>query len=328
MPASPGPLSSPPDGPDERQAAVSIELHPLGPFRLDLTAWALRRRARNRIDIWDGDTYRRALVVDGQPLAVEVTQLPRRRLSTLTLTISGLPGTLSENRVALARQVVETGLGLRVDLRPFYRLARRDPHLAGLVTRFRGLKPPRFPSLFEALVNAVACQQLSLEVGITLLNRLTDAHGIAIAGVRPPLAAFPEPAALAVAFPADLRQLGFSNRKAETLVRLAVAVLDGSLDELDLSSLPRAEASAALQGLSGIGRWSAEYALLRGLGRLEVYPGDDVGARNKLRGFLGLSEPPDYATVNQLTAPWAPFQGMVYFHLLLQGLAERGTLAP
>jgi len=306
---------------------VSIELRPTGPFRLDLTAWALRRRARNRIDVWDG-AYRRALVIHGQAMAVEVTQLTRRRPTILTLTISGPPRTLSQARIALAQEVVETSLGLDVDLSPFYRLARDgDPHLDDLVSRFRGLKPPRFPSLFEALVNAVACQQFSLEAGLTLLNRLTEAYGLVPAGLHPAMAAFPEPVALAGASPADLRQLGFSNRKAESLIGLGIAVLDGSLDDLGLASLPRAEASNALQGLAGIGRWSAEYALLRGLGRLDVYPGDDVGARNKLRSFLGLSAPPDYAAVNRLTAPWAPFQGMVYFHLLLHGLAERGALA-
>jgi DNA-3-methyladenine glycosylase II len=67
--------------------------------------------------------------------------------------------------------------------------------------------------------------------------------------------------------------------------------------------------------------------LLRGLGRLDVYPGDDVGARNKLRTFLCLPEAPDYATVSRVTAAWDPFAGMVYFHLLLDGLAERGSLS-
>jgi len=42
-----------------------------------------------------------------------------------------------------------------------------------------------------------------------------------------------------------------------------------------------------LTSLRGIGRWTAEYVMLRGLGRLHVFPGDDVGARNKLERLLG-----------------------------------------
>jgi 3-methyladenine DNA glycosylase/8-oxoguanine DNA glycosylase len=68
-------------------------------------------------------------------------------------------------------------LGPDIDLGRFYRLAEADPLLRPLADRFRGLKPPRFPSLFECLVNAFACQQLSLTVGIRLLNRLAETHG-------------------------------------------------------------------------------------------------------------------------------------------------------
>ena len=63
-------------------------------------------------------------------------------------------------------------LGLQIDLGEFYRLAAGDKRLETLVEQFRGLKPPRFPDVFEGLVNAIACQQLSLTVGIELLNRL------------------------------------------------------------------------------------------------------------------------------------------------------------
>ena len=64
-------------------------------------------------------------------------------------------------------------LGLTADLADFATKAAQDPLLGPLAVRLRGLKPPRFPTVFEALVNGVACQQLSLAVGIHLLNRLT-----------------------------------------------------------------------------------------------------------------------------------------------------------
>jgi DNA-3-methyladenine glycosylase II len=78
--------------------------------------------------------------------------------------------------------------------------------------------------------------------------------------------------------------------------------------------------------LRGVGRWTAEYALLRGLGRLNVFPGDDIGARNNLVRWLGCRGPLDYAHVQAAVSDWRPFAGLVYFHLLLASLAERGTL--
>ena len=112
----------------------ALVLRPRPPFRLDLTVWALRRRGRNRLDRWDGGTYRRALDVGGRSVTVAVDQRGRPDQPYLSVGV-----------------------------------------LAG---RLRGVKPPRFVSLFEALVNAIANQQLSLEVGIELFNRITEAFGV------------------------------------------------------------------------------------------------------------------------------------------------------
>ena len=308
-----------------RPGRATRRLPVAGPFRLDLTAWALRRRARNRMDIWDG-AYRRTLVIDSRPMSVTVTQPDRRDASFLRIVVESAAVDLTRSRVAEAIRLVGAMLGTGVDLGPFYRLARADPDLAPLAKAFRGLRPPRFPSLFEALANAVACQQLSLEVGIELLDRMTAAYGDVAAvpaGPRP----FPRPEAVAELRPADLRALGFSVQKSRAIIGLAEADASGRIAAMDLDHLDDAAASAALQGLAGIGRWSAEYALLRGLGRLGVYPGDDVGARNKLRSFLGLAGSLDYEAIGRLTARWRPYAGMVYFHLLLDGLAARGQLS-
>lgn len=66
--------------------------------------------------------------------------------------------------------------------------------------------------------------------------------------------------------------------------------------------------------------------LLRGLGRLQVFPGDDVGAQKSLARWLGRSSPLDYAAVQRAAEAWRPYAGLVYFHLLLKGLARSGEL--
>ena len=90
----------------------------------------------------------------------------------------------------MTRSVLELLLGLRIDLTDWYRMAAGDARLRPLADTFRGMKPPRFPTMFEAVVNAFACQQLSLGVGLELLNRLASSTG-AIFGTptrRPPCA--------------------------------------------------------------------------------------------------------------------------------------------
>jgi DNA-3-methyladenine glycosylase II len=138
--------------------------------------------------------------------------------------------------------------------------------------------------------------------------------------------ALPAADAILAASPDSLRRLGFSARKTEYLQGVAHLVATGALDEPALETAGRAEATRRLMAIRGIGRWSAEYVLLRGLGRLDVYPGDDVGARSKLRRFLSLDHDPGYDEIARRLRPWEPYTGMLYFHLLLDDLAERGDI--
>jgi 3-methyladenine DNA glycosylase/8-oxoguanine DNA glycosylase len=100
-----------------------------------------------------------------------------------------------------ARAALERILSLELDIDPFYTLAAEDPVLAPLARRFRGLRPPRFASVFECLVNAVALQQLSLAAGLSLLNRLSRTYGACVSAAGHRMYAFPEPGELAVAQP-------------------------------------------------------------------------------------------------------------------------------
>lgn len=297
-----------------------LRLYPRPPFRLDLTAWALRRREQNTIDTWDGRTYRRALLIQGHPVAVAVTQAGTGDTPRLDVVITGralAPAIHKRVGEALTRL-----LGLEIDLSGFYARAARDPILGPLAAHYRGLKPPRFPTLFECLLNAVACQQLSLAAGLTVLTRLVAATG-------PPagtLHAFPAPQHISPLAASDLRQFGFSQRKAHTILELAQAATNGEFDPGRLEPRDDHDVIQTLVKHPGIGRWSADYLLLRGLGRLHVFPCTDVGAINGLRRFLTTS--PLHDDPNRALARWQRDAGLLYFHLLLRGLEEQGTIRP
>lgn len=295
----------------------------LPPFRLDLTAWAVRRRPENRIDLWDGTTYSRVLPLRNRPAKVSVTQA-RATSSRLRVTVAGVH--LDTSTKAQTVFALDRLLGRRIDLRPFYSFAAQDSRLSELAQRFYGLKPPRFPSVFETLVNAIACQQLSLAVGITLLNRLAETYGLRFGGAQQPQYAFPTPERLASANIPELRGLGFSSNKARALVELASVITDGSVNLEYLTSADDREAIARLLGLRGVGRWTAEYVLLRGLGRTNIFPGDDAGARNNLARWLKRRKAFDYRGVARALAGWEPYAGLIYFHLLMDRLESGGCL--
>jgi len=268
----------------------SFSIKPLPPFRLDLTTWALRRRPENAIDRWDGSTYRRVLMVDGQAMEVAVRQSGGPEAPLLEVNVAG-PG-LTVRQDEPARALLERMLGVHQDLKPFYELAASDPRLQPLVDQFRGLKPPQFPTVFEA--NGIACQQLSLLVGILLLSRLAHRVGVVSEDSNDAEHAFPDPTDFSGVKVESLEPLGFSANKAQVLIDISSAIRDRRLNLESLVELDNQVAIERLVGLKGVGRWTAEYVLLRGLGRLDIFPGDDVGARKKLAHFLGKKKLLDY----------------------------------
>ena len=205
-------------------------------------------------------------------------------------------------------------------------MAEGHRRLRALADRFRGVKPPRFPTVFEALVNGFACQQLSLVVGLELLNRLA-----AVCDVRRGIGeraqyAFPAARDVARVAPARYHAIGLSRQKVRALLTLARGIDRGEVDVERLARDGDQEAAARLRELRGVGRWTAEYVLLRGLGRLNVFPGDDVGAQKSLARWLGRSGLLDYDGMSRAVEKWRPYAGMLYFHLLLDGLSKAGSL--
>ena len=217
-------------------------------------------------------------------------------------------------------------LGLNFNMGLFYCFAANHPPLHELARQFRGMKPPRFTGVFEGIVNAIACQQLTLTAGIGFLNRLAAACGEATFIDGAAVHAFPQPQALAVASPVKLRDIGLSRNKSRAIIELAQGVASGQLDPDRFEALPDAQAIRQLQILRGVGRWTAEYTLLRGLGRVHIFPGDDVGARNNLQRWLHITEPLDYQGVQRVLGVSRRFGGLIYFHLLLRSLAEAGHI--
>ena len=302
----------------------SFSITPIPPFRLDLTAWALRRRPENAVDRWDGRTYRRVLMIDSKAVEVAVHQSGSPEEPQLEVDVTG--SGLTVRQEGFARVLLERMLGVHKDLRPFYGLATRDPRLQPLVDEFRGLKPPQFPTVFEAVANGIACQQLSLLVGILLLSRLAHEIGVISANSQDAPHAFPDPADFSGVKAQSLKSLGFSANKSQALIDASSAIRDQRLNLESLVKLDNQVALERLVKLKGVGRWTAEYVLLRGLGRLDIFPGDDVGARKKLAHFLGKKKPLDYDGVRRAVADWQPYAGLVYFHLLI-GSHKEGWMA-
>jgi len=291
------------------ELAVSV------PYRLDLTVSVLRRLSSNVVDVLTPEgRYVRAFHDVHGPVVVRVMQV---RPDTLAVTIEG-DG--SEHSAALG--LVSRMLGVDRDLAQFSRAAGRISWLKPLATRMRGVKPPRYPTLWEACVNAIVFQQISLQAASTILRRLIVASSPLLVTGDVSLHAFPGPATMLAADDGTLRDTGLSRNKLATLRRVADALDSGALDADLLEALPSAEAAALLRSIKGIGPWTASLILLRGLGRLDVFPGNDASVLRNLE----LVARPHAIGLDDILDALSPQQGMLYYHLLLARLETRGEV--
>lgn len=292
-----------------RETSVPVRL----PYRLDLTATVLRRLSTNVVDIFDGQTYYRMLGDPARPALLAVTQPAPDRL---TVRVRGDAPTDVD---ALVRRL----LGADVELTHFYAVSADIAWLAPIVQAARGVKAPRYPSLWEAIVNSVVYQQVSIHAAAAILRRVIECYEPLRLFGAIALAPFPAPRIIADADPTELRALGLSMNKVVALRTLARAVLDGELDESVLETLQTPELVARLATFKGIGPWTAAVIALRGFGRLDIFPMKDSGVA---RGLRDLSGDPDI-DADSILAALGPQRGMLYYHLLLGRLAARGEIA-
>jgi DNA-3-methyladenine glycosylase II len=155
-----------------------------------------------------------------------------------------------------------------------------------------------------------------------VLNRVSEVYGVATKGDGIAMRSFADPSRIVRASEDRLRALGLSRSKGRYLIDLARRALDArDPDFASIGTIADSDAAARMCAIRGVGRWTAEYVLLRGFGRLNVFPGDDVGGQNHLRAWLGIDAKLDHAGVRDLLKRWHPYQGLIYLHLVLGGSA-------
>jgi DNA-3-methyladenine glycosylase II len=186
----------------------------------------------------------------------------------------------------------------------------------------RGVKPPRHPTVWEACVNAIVFQQVSIVAASAIMRRFIAALGEPREryGVR--LHCFPSAARLLGARDARLRRAGLSADKLAALRRVADVLERGALNEAMLEERPSPDAAALLRSIKGIGPWTAAVILLRGLGRLDVFPANDTSVARNLALIGGSVQPGVEGALDAL----GPQRGRLYYHLLLARLEARDDL--
>lgn len=289
-----------------------LEVRP--PFHLQASVRVLQRRERNPVDRWVNDGWLGVVRVGGASFVVHLRNVGTREKPDLRLRATSdavIPS-------------VRARLGLDVDPSPLDAALEVLPGAERLRSHLQGLRPPRYGTVFESMVSVVPFQQVSLDAGATLFERLVRRYGERHDYEEQSCFAPPTPEALVDAEPDALRELGLSRTKSRALVEGAKQMLAGAIDENSLGKAALPDAVRTLETLHGIGPWSAHLILLRGFGRLDSFPPGDAGVARSLSTLTAQT-----VTAADSVALGARLQGQagwLYYLSLAAGLVERGLI--
>ena len=198
---------------------------------------------------------------------------------------------------------------------------RTDAVMAALIEAVGpyGLQPSRLRSPFEALIRAIAHQQLNGIAAERILGRFVELFGTG---------ALPSPEMLLAADVRRLRAVGFSGAKVAALKDLAAKTIAGVVPPVhELHQLPDLEIIERLTAVRGIGRWTVEMMLIFQLERPDVLPVHDFGVRNGFRLAYRLKDLPLPQALARYGERWKPYRSVAAWYLWrATELSRRGTL--
>jgi DNA-3-methyladenine glycosylase II len=296
-----------------------IQVSPVPPFDFDLTAMVFSD-GDERIRTYEDGEYWQVVRTGDKLVLTCVTSVGSVEKPDLSLR-------LKSNeliRRADSKTVEETVshlFNLRMDLTSFYEDVRDDEVMLSLAQRLRGLRSPSTPTVFEALVDSLIEQQISLKVAHGLEVRLVKALGDTVSLDGEVYYAYPLPETLADASVDQLRACGLSLRKAEYIQSVSRLVKDGDLDLEALKDLEdSSEIVAELDKIRGIGVWTAELTMVRGMQRFDVMPADDLGVRRCISHYYFKDRRISSMEARSVAQNWGKWKGLASFYLIVASI--------
>ena len=186
------------------------------------------------------------------------------------------------------------------------RITAIDPAFAPAINEFPpctfGLEKPNITS-FQSLIRSVIAQQVSTAAARTITSRLEVQCGGSITAAKV--------GALSLK---KLQSVGLTGAKVRTISELTDASLSGEINFRKFAYLSDEEIIQELIPLFGIGRWTVEMFLIFHLGRLDVWPVDDLAVRRGWDNLHGNSEPIKPKALNVLGEPFTGMRSVVAWY--------------
>lgn len=294
-------------------------LYPKPPYNFHLSAMIFSG-GDPKIRSYDRGILRQVLDIQGTAVLVEVFSKGSPDIPELYFTMHP-DNSLEDTDRAKAGNLVSSMLNIHEDLSPFYRAMENDSIMASIIIQLRGVKSPTTPTVFEAQGDSIIEQQISLKAAHSIENRLIRAVGNPLYLEDRVYFGYPTPRILAETPDTTFRACGLTRRKGEYIRDISQQILSGALDPENFKAYPDTERIISeLTRIRGIGRWTAELTILRGLHRSDAFPADDIGVRRFISRYYLNDKKISPAEARSFAERWGTWKGFVAYYLEIANL--------
>jgi DNA-3-methyladenine glycosylase II len=290
-------------------------IKPVPPFSLDLSAQVFVG-GDSHVRSYSGDVFQQVLRVGGEMVLAKLTSKGTVEDPRLTVELIADSQITPQTKMAMEKTIRRI-FNLDFDLQSFYSEARNDSVMRHITRQLCGYKFPTTPTVFESLVDAIVEQQISIKVARVIEERFAKKFGDKTYIDGECCYVFPTAKNIADASFGDIQQVGLSKRKAEYIYNAAKLIVNGELDieemgkEVDVDRV-----ITLLDEVKGIGVWTAELTMFRGMQRWDVLPADDFGIRRVISAYYCNGKPINASEAREIAKTWGKWKGLAAFYLI------------
>jgi DNA-3-methyladenine glycosylase II len=296
---------------------MHLTLTPVPPFDFNLSA-TIFAGGDPQIRTYEDGKYWQVLRSDGKLVLVTISSSGTVDTPALTVELTDEITTTDKKQI---KDLVRSLFNLSLDLTAFYDAVRTDKIMQTVTQRLRGLKSPTTPTVFEALVDSIIEQQISLNVAHSLERNVIKTFGDQLTVNDKVYYTYPTPHKVAGGTVEQLRNCGLSMRKAEYIHDISKSITEGELDLEHLKTYDDPdEIIKEMVKIRGIGVWTAELTMLRAMHKLEAIPADDLGLRRHIAHYYCNDRKISGAEARKIAETWGTWKGLAAYYLILASI--------
>ncbi len=225
---------------------------------------------------------------------------------------------LTETEKKKASEAISSLFNLNLNVVQFYGDVKQDSTMTKITQKLWGLRIPTAQTVYEALVDSIVEQQISIKVAKALETKIIRKFGDTLHMDGEVYYEYPTPQAIANSPVEELRQCGLSQRKAEYIQEVSKLITDQKLDLEKFKNYSNADQIIKeMDEIRGIGVWTAELTMLRSMNIWDALPADDFGIRRVISHYYCQDKKINSAQAREIAEAWGKWKGLAAFYLIV-----------